>query len=109
MIVCITSMKMKPGMRDEYIGAALICAKATRQEKGCIQYDQVLSPEDPDGVLVVEQWENMECAFAHMETEHFKVLTKKSHETSAGFNVKLFDATPSHALDQIFPPSKGDR
>lgn len=106
MIVCITSMKMKPGMRDQFIQAALICRKATLQEKGSIEYDYVLTPDDPDGVLCVEQWENMECALAHMETEHFKTLGKTTHETAAGFEVHLFDATPSHALDHLFPPSK---
>lgn len=105
MIIAITSMKMKPGMRDNFIRAALKCGEATHKEKGCIQYDYTLMPDDPEGVLVVEQWENMECAFAHMETEHFKALTKDTHETVAAFDVKLFDATPSNALAHIFPSS----
>ncbi|MBN1317392.1 MAG: antibiotic biosynthesis monooxygenase [Anaerolineales bacterium] len=106
MIVAITSMKMKPGMRGEFIRAALICAKATRQEEGCIQYDYVLSPEDPDGVLVIERWESINAALAHMQTEHFKVLGKTTHATAAGYEVNLYDATPSHAIDHIFPTGR---
>ena len=106
MIIAITSMKMKPGMRDKFIQAALKCAEATHKEKGCIQYEYTLKPDDPDGVLAIEQWENMECAFAHMETEHFKALTGYTHEIVAGFDVKLFDATPSNALAHIFPSSR---
>jgi quinol monooxygenase YgiN len=106
MIVAITSMKMKPGLRDKFIQAALVCRAATYQEKGCTQYDYVLSPADADGVLCVEQWEDMNCAFAHMKTEHFQTLSKTTHDTVASFSLSLFDATPSHALDQFFPPSK---
>jgi len=103
MIICLTSMKMNPGKRDRFIEAALICAEATRQEPGCIEYDYMLSPEDPDGVLVVERWESLDKALAHMQTEHFKVLGKTTHVTAAEFEVNLYDATPSHALDHIFP------
>ncbi len=106
MIVAITSMKMKPGTRDRFIKAALVCREATYKEKGCNQYDYVLTPDDADGVLCVEQWENIDCGLAHMKTEHFQTLGKTSHETIASFDLELFDATPSHALDAFFPPSK---
>lgn len=106
MIVAITSLKIKPGLRDRFIDAALICREATYKEKGCIQYDYVLTPEDPNGVLCVEQWESLDCAFGHMKTEHFLTLGKTSHEVMASFDLKLFDATPSHVLDEFFAPSK---
>lgn len=106
MIIAITSMKMKPGVRDEFIQDALKCAKATRQEKGCVQYEYLLSPEDVDRVIALEQWENMECAFAHMQTEHFKTLMQKSYESVENFDVKLFDAKSSDAMAHLFPSGK---
>lgn len=104
MVIAITSMKMKPGMRDGFIRDALECAKATYKEKGCVRYDYLLTPDDENGVLVLEEWENMECAFAHMETEHFKLIVGKAREVAVKFDVKLYDATPSNALANIFPP-----
>lgn len=105
MLVAITSMKIKPGKRDEFIKASLICAEATHKEKGAIQYDYTLKSDDPDGVLCVERWENLECAMAHLQTDHFKAMSKVSNELSAGFEVRLYDATPNHALDSHFPPA----
>jgi len=95
MIVLIVSIKMKPGKREEYVKLAADCVKATRQEKGNISYDALLSPEDPDGFFFVEQWTDMEALGAHMKSEHFIKLSTASAGLADGPpNVKFYEATP---------------
>ncbi|AEF85096.1 antibiotic biosynthesis monooxygenase [Treponema primitia ZAS-2] len=71
MIVCIAKFKVKPGRREDFLKNSRPCIQASRDEKGNIGYDALLDPDDPDGIVYVEQWESMDAANAHGKSEHF--------------------------------------
>jgi len=49
-----------------------LLAAASRQEPGCVSYIPHQLEDDPDTVLIYEQYVNQKALAAHRETEHFK-------------------------------------
>jgi quinol monooxygenase YgiN len=49
-----------------------LLAAASRQEQGCVTYIPHQLEDDPDTVLIYEQWFDQKALAAHRETDHFK-------------------------------------
>ena len=47
---------------------------AIRQENGCVKYDYYLSEEDPNELLLLEQWETKEHQQIHIAQPHMALL-----------------------------------
>ncbi len=47
---------------------------AIRAEDGCIRYDYYLSEKDPNGLLLIEQWESKQHQQVHIEQPHMDTL-----------------------------------
>ena len=78
MIEVITEYSCLPGQRQRVLDAALALQAAVRDEVGCLGYsplvdtpasmpDQLL---DPDGVVLVEQWQSLKHLHAHLSSPH---------------------------------------
>ncbi len=72
MLKLIVRFEMKEGCREAFfrkVSEEGILAKV-RAENGCHYYDLYDSKQDPDLLLLLEEWENMECQQAHIATDH---------------------------------------
>jgi quinol monooxygenase YgiN len=49
-----------------------LLAAASRQEPGCVSYIPHRLEDDPDTVVIYEQYQDQKALAAHRETEHFK-------------------------------------
>ena len=47
---------------------------AIRHENGCVKYDYYLSEEDPNELLLLEQWETKEHQQIHIAQPHMALL-----------------------------------
>jgi quinol monooxygenase YgiN len=47
---------------------------AIRRENGCLKYDYYLSEEDPNELLLLEQWETKEHQQIHITQPHMALL-----------------------------------
>jgi quinol monooxygenase YgiN len=47
---------------------------AIRRENGCLKYDYYLSEEDPNELLLLEQWETKEHQQIHIAQPHMALL-----------------------------------
>jgi quinol monooxygenase YgiN len=47
-------------------------AEASRQEPGCVSYIPHRLEDDPDTVVIYEQYVDQQALAAHRETDHFK-------------------------------------
>jgi quinol monooxygenase YgiN len=72
MIYVIATTHVKPEGRDAYIAGAKDCVAATRQEQGCISYENHASIHDPNLLVVVERWASREDLNAHGRAPHMK-------------------------------------
>lgn len=67
---------LAPGKREEYLSAiaAQGIQQAVQSEEGCLQYDYFRSVQDPDKLLLVEQWESRQAQQVHMSQPHMELL-----------------------------------
>ncbi len=75
MLILLT-YTLKPGCRDAFFDAVhqLGMPKVVQQEEGCLRYDYYTNPDNPDQVLLIEEWASKPHQQAHMETPHMKAF-----------------------------------
>ena len=89
MIISFTvRLKFATEDRAEVAESLRMLAAASRQEPGCISYIPHYLEEDPDTVVIYEQYRDAKALAAHRESEHFKNhavcgLYQKMRERSA--------------------------
>ena len=71
MIVISVWYTVKPGMREEVMKIAKPSIKATRKEKGNIQYAHYPSMENEQDMFCFEVWESKEDVVAHISAPHY--------------------------------------
>ena len=72
MVSFIVRMKFAPEDHERVREMVRVLAAASRKEPGCVNYVPHFLEEDPDNLLIYEQYENGAAAQRHRETEHFK-------------------------------------
>jgi quinol monooxygenase YgiN len=72
MVSFVIRFKFAPEDRAEMAEAARILAAESRREPGCVSYIPHHSEEDPDTIVIYEQYRDENALAAHRETPHFK-------------------------------------
>jgi quinol monooxygenase YgiN len=72
MISFAVRLKFAPEDRAEVSETLRALATASRQEPGCISYIPHQLEDDPDTVLIYEQYRDAKALEAHRASEHFK-------------------------------------
>lgn len=54
------------------VDAVRVLAEESRREPGCVSYIPHQSEEDPDTIVIYEQYRDEEALAAHRESAHFK-------------------------------------
>ena len=65
-------MKFSPEDRADVAESLRLLAAASRQEPGCLAYLPNQSEDDPDTVVVFEQYVDEKALAAHRSSDHFK-------------------------------------
>ncbi|MGA3135767.1 MAG: putative quinol monooxygenase [Terracidiphilus sp.] len=72
MVSFIVRLKFSPEDRANVAEALRALATASRQEPGCVSYVPHYLEDDPDTVLIYEQYLDAKALAAHRESDHFK-------------------------------------
>lgn len=56
--------------REEAVAMIREMADSSRREPGCLAYEVYLSVDDPDTVVLWQQWRNLEALEAHFASDH---------------------------------------
>lgn len=72
MVSFIIWFKFAPEDRAEVAEILRQLAEASRREPGCVGFFPHQLQEDPDTVLIFEQYRDENAMASHRETEHFK-------------------------------------
>lgn len=56
--------------RDRVLEAFTVCAAASREEPGCLDYVVTADPAEPGRVLVFERWQSEDDLVKHFRTPH---------------------------------------
>ena len=64
------------GMRGKFVEAVMASGilDQIRKEKGCVSYNYYEDVEDPDKLLLVEEWESEEDQQKHLQMPHMEML-----------------------------------
>jgi quinol monooxygenase YgiN len=72
MISFAVRLKFAPEDRDEVAESLRLLTLASRQELGCVSYIPHHLEDDPDTVLIYEQYRDAKALAEHRESLHFK-------------------------------------
>ena len=72
MINFAVRLKFAPEDRDDVAESLRSLAMASRQEPGCVNYIPHHLEDDPDTVIIYEQYRDAKALAEHRESEHFK-------------------------------------
>lgn len=72
MVSFAVRLKFASEDRADVVESLSLLAAASRREPGCISYIPHQLEDDPDTVLIYEQYRDAQALAAHRETEHFK-------------------------------------
>lgn len=72
MVSFIVRFKFAPEDRAEVAEIVRQLAAESRKEPGCLAYLPHHLEDDPDTILIVEQYANEKALAAHRDTKHFK-------------------------------------
>jgi len=73
MISFAVRLKFASEDRADVAETLRVLAAASRQEPGCISYIPHFLEDDPDTVLIYEQYQDAKALAAHRESQHFKI------------------------------------
>ena len=76
-LLLIVTYHTKPGVREEFLSEVRTSGllDQIRAEDGCIRYDYYLDVQNPDRILLVEEWETEEKQQKHRQTTNMAQLT----------------------------------
>ena len=72
MVSFLVRLKFNPEDRADVAETLRLLAAASRQEPGCVNYIPHQLEDDPDTVLIYEQYVDQQALAAHRESAHFK-------------------------------------
>jgi len=91
-ITVIATIQARPGKEAELKQVLLGLIAPTRKEKGCINYDLHISPEDPAKFLFFETWTSQATLDAHLQSPHLQSLLPRVEELCAAFpEIKIWE------------------
>ena len=67
---------MKPGLRAEFLREVSEhgIQKAVLAEEGCLQYQYFEAVDEPDKLLLVERWTDLQAQQAHLQQPHMALV-----------------------------------
>jgi quinol monooxygenase YgiN len=74
MVSFIVRFKFAAEEREEIAETLRKLAQASRQEPGCVSYIPHQVEDDPDTVVIYEQYQDAKALAAHRASEHFQKL-----------------------------------
>lgn len=72
MVSFVVRFKFVPEDRAEVAEMLALLATESRREPGCVTYVPHQVQDDPDTVLIYEQYRDAQALAAHRDSEHFK-------------------------------------
>ena len=97
MIYVVATIRTAEGKRDEFVEKFKANVPNVLAEEGCVSYSPAIDADsgfpiqdqDPNTVIVVEQWETMEALQAHARAPHMGEFRKATKGLSLGVTLKV--------------------
>ncbi len=77
-VTAIARVRAKPGLEAKVKQECLALVAASREEKGCINYDLYQSTDDPTLFIFYENWESRGDIARHLDMPHCSVFDERT-------------------------------
>jgi quinol monooxygenase YgiN len=84
MIAVIAKIPVQPEKKEDALEAVKTLMTHVSQEEGTLLYTVNINDQDPNTLVFIEQYRDMEALNAHGASPHFKEFMKQSKEFAAG-------------------------
>ncbi len=78
MISVIARIPLQPGKKDEAIKAVKTLMESVRTEEGTLYYSVNVDRKNPDTLVFMERYRDMDALKSHGGTPHFKKFTEQA-------------------------------
>ena len=115
MIIVHGVIPIVPERRKRALQLAREMSDAPPLERGCISYDFYVGLQDPNALVLFQEWETMEALMQHYQTEHMKVFMDALPEVVSGeintrrFAVQTMEATANEPEENYVSKSEAPR
>ena len=72
MLIQLVNIRIRPGLREEFLATFAINTEGTRREPGNLRFDVLCDPEDPHNFYIYEIFRDEAALQAHRQTEHYR-------------------------------------
>ncbi len=86
-----------PGKGDELRKVMVANIPLVRAEEGCLRYDLLCSPDNPEQLMFNEAWTDRDALDAHLASAHMRAYAEKSEPLIAGRTLYLWNAVDARA------------
>lgn len=80
MIKVVAKSRAKADKLEKYIELAKEMVEKTVKEEGCIKYELFQDTQNPNAMIIIEEWESEEALDRHMASEHFRRIVPQLNE-----------------------------
>ena len=80
MIIVHGIIPIKAAQRDKALDLARVMSEATRTEDGCISYEFYVGLRDPNTLILLQEWENMEALAGHPSYRTHEGIPRRTAE-----------------------------
>jgi quinol monooxygenase YgiN len=91
----VVKQRLTTGLEELVVTQLQALAQASRLEKGNVRYEVLRGTEDPNTVIIIEEWADLAAFEAHVETPHIRQFQS---ETSGLLEIVSLDVA-----DALFP------
>lgn len=100
MVNVIASIRVKEGLRADFIEILKSNIPAVLEEEGCVRYAPAVDIDaglptqslDPSVVTVIEKWNNLEDLKAHLEAPHMLAFRERVKGMIEGVSLKVLES-----------------
>ena len=94
--------------RKDFIDAFQLVAGPTRVKKGCLSFRFYQDLENPDEMLLYEEWNSLDAFTHHLRSEQYRVILSLVDLSSKAPEIQINRTSQTIDLQSIFKVFKGE-
>ena len=87
--------------RETFLNSASLIAGPTKVQPGCISYGFFKSLDDPDTVLLVEEWESRESLEHHIKSDAYRIILSLMDLCNEPPEIKIDTISKTEGMEAI--------
>ena len=101
MIIVTLRIKVPGNRRKEFLDSARLIVGPTKVQPGCIGCNFYQDLDEPDAVLLVEEWESRENLEHHIKSDSYRIILSLMELSDEAPEIKFNTISKTEGLEAI--------